>query len=55
MAKRIMKAYDEEGVIAGQEKYKAFFVKTKFYAAYREDCDTILYSEGYEECIIMDA
>lgn len=55
MAKRIMKACDEDGVVAGQEKYKAFFVKTKFYANYREDCNIILYSEGYEDCIVMDA
>lgn len=54
MAKRIMKACDEKGIEAGQEKYKAFFIKTKFYADYRQDCDAILYADGYSDCIVIE-
>lgn len=38
----------------GQDKYRAYFVKTKLYKKYREGVDTILTVEGYEECIVTE-
>lgn len=38
----------------GIERYKAYFVKTKKYAKYREDVDTILRTDGYEKVIVED-
>lgn len=38
----------------GQAKYRAYFVKTKLYLDFKEDTDTILRAEGYEECIVTE-
>lgn len=38
----------------GVAKYKAYFIKTKIYARYREDIDTILRTDGYENVIVAD-
>lgn len=35
----------------GKKKYEAYFVRTRIYAQFREDVDTILRTDGYEEVI----
>jgi hypothetical protein len=39
---------------AGQARYRAYFVNTTLYLAYKADTDTILQSEGYEDCIVSE-
>lgn len=36
---------------AGQAKYKAYFISTHLYEAYRLDVEKALIEEGYETCI----
>ena len=38
----------------GQAKYRAYFVNTKLYAKYKADVDTILETDGYNECIVTE-
>ena len=38
----------------GQAKYRAYFVKTTLYLKWKEDVDTILETEGYENCIVTE-
>lgn len=51
IAKQIEKAA-KKSIADGQAKYKAYFVKTEMYAEFREDVDTILRTDGYEDCIV---
>lgn len=37
---------------AGQDKYRAYFIKTSLYRGYQADVDTILRTDGYEEVIV---
>lgn len=37
---------------AGQEKYRAYFVKYTWYKAYKAAVDTRLTAAGYEKCIV---
>jgi hypothetical protein len=53
IAERIMEQADRS-VEAGQNKYRAYFVKTKLYEKWRNDVETILITDGYEECIIAE-
>lgn len=50
IAKRIMEQADKN-VEAGQNKYKAYFVRVKIYEKWRSDVESILITDGYEECI----
>lgn len=53
IAKMIKKQADvseEKGIV----KYKAYFVRTKIYAEYQNDVDTILRTDGYESVIVSD-
>lgn len=50
MIERQAKISTEKGIA----KYKAYFVNTKIYEDYRADVDTILRTDGYEECIVVD-
>lgn len=36
----------------GQEKYRAYFVKTNFYASKKTTVDMILQTDGYSNCIV---
>ena len=36
----------------GQAKFRAYFVNTTLYLKWKEDVDTILEVEGYEDCIV---
>lgn len=38
----------------GQNKYRAYFVKTKIYARYKAEVDSILEIDGYGECIVTE-
>ena len=50
MIKRQADVSAEKGIA----KYKAYFVKTRLYAEYRDDVDTILRTDGYDDVIISD-
>ncbi|NRU52596.1 hypothetical protein [Clostridium beijerinckii] len=52
IALQIMKAYDTNGLEAGQAKYRGYFISTKLYLAYKADCDTILTTDGYSQVIV---
>jgi hypothetical protein len=51
IASRIEKARDVS-LESGQAKYRAFFISTNLYAAWKTDVDTILTTDGYEDCIV---
>lgn len=53
IARMIMKAADES-TEAGQAKYRAYFIKTKLYASWKEDVDAILSADGYDEIIVEE-
>ena len=53
IARMIIKAADKS-LEAGQVKYRAYFVKTKIYANYKDDVDTILRTDGYEDVIVTE-
>jgi len=37
----------------GRAKYRAYFVTTHIYAKWKEDVDTILTTDGYENIIVV--
>ena len=39
---------------AGQKKYRAYFVRTSLYKNWKDDVDTILKTDGYDEIIVED-
>ena len=39
---------------AGQNKYRAYFVRTHIYEAWRADTETILVTEGYGNLIVAE-
>ena len=42
----------EKSVEAGQKKYRAYFVKTRLYKRSKDNVDTILKTDGYEDVIV---
>lgn len=42
----------KKSIEAGRNKYKAYFVKTILYKNWKEDVDTILKTDGYEDVIV---
>ena len=42
----------EKSVEAGQKKYRAYFVKTRLYKRWKDNVDTILKTDGYDEVIV---
>lgn len=38
----------------GQDKYRAYFIKTELYTKWQEDVDAILNEQGYEKCIVTE-
>lgn len=38
----------------GQEKYRAYFIKTSLYAPYKADADALLSAEGYADVIVSE-
>lgn len=51
IARMIMKEADKS-TAAGQKKYRAYFVRTSMYKNWKEDVDTILKTDGYEDVIV---
>lgn len=42
----------KKSIAEGQNKYRAYFINTKIYEAYRLDVEAILRQEGKEDCIV---
>ncbi len=38
----------------GQEKYRAYFMKTSLYTPYKADADALLTAEGYADVIVSE-
>ena len=38
----------------GQEKYRAYFIKTSLYTPYKADTDALLIAEGYADVIVSE-
>ena len=38
----------------GQEKYRAYFIKTSLYTPYKADVDALLTAEGYADVIVSE-
>ena len=53
IARMIMKEANKS-TEAGQKKYRAYFVRTGLYKNWKEDVDTILKTDGYEDVIVED-
>lgn len=53
IARMIIKAADKS-LEVGRAKYRAYFIKTKIYANYKEDVDTILRTDGYEDVMVSE-
>lgn len=53
IARMIESAYDKSEE-AGKAKYRAYFVSTKIYAKWKENVETILTTDGYEDCIVAE-
>lgn len=51
IARMIMEKADKS-IEAGKKKYRAYFVNTKLYKNWKEDVDTILVTDGYEDVIV---
>lgn len=54
IAEMIKEARDES-LEKGQEKYRAYFIKTKLWKKYKDDVDAILTVDGYADCIVTAA
>ena len=53
IARMIMREADKS-TAAGQKKYRAYFVRTSLYKNWKDDVDTILKTDGYDEVIVED-
>lgn len=51
---RMIMVQADENLKAGRDKYRAYFVRTKLYEKWRNDVETILITDGYEECIVSE-
>ncbi len=51
---RMIMTQADKNLKAGQDKYRAYFVRTKLYEKWRNDVETILITDGYEACIVSD-
>lgn len=38
----------------GKNKYRAYFIKTSIYLDWKEEVDSILELDGFEECIVTE-
>ena len=53
MANSIMSKTDKKGLKAGQDLYRKYFISISTWQKYKEDCDLILTTEGYEDVIVV--
>lgn len=51
---RIIMTQADKNLEAGQDKYRAYFVKVKIYEKWRSDVESILITDGYEDCIVSE-
>lgn len=51
IARMIMNDADKS-LERGQKKYRAYFIRTSLYKKWKEDVDTILKIDGYEDVIV---
>lgn len=52
IASRIKGAYKKGGLEEAQNKYRIYFVKTNLYLDEKPEVDTILATDGLEDCIV---
>lgn len=43
-----------KSVKAGQDKYRAYFIRTYLYEGYRDEVDKLLDAAGYADCITKE-
>lgn len=51
---RMIMTQADKNLEAGQDKYRAYFVKVKIYEKWRSDVEAILITDGYEDCIVSE-
>lgn len=54
---QMVKDAREVSLEKGQAKYRAYFVRKsakRLYGRYQEDVDTVLTTDGYEDCIVAE-
>lgn len=54
---QMVKDAREVSLEKGQAKYRAYFVRKsakRLYGCYQEDVDTVLTTDGYEDCIVAE-
>ena len=51
IASRIMEEANKS-TEAGRKKYRAYFVRTSLYKKWKDEVDTILETDGYDEVIV---
>ncbi len=51
---RMIMTQADKNLEAGQDKYRAYFVKVKIYEKWRSDVESILITDGYEDCIVSE-
>lgn len=51
---RMIMTQADKNLKAGQDKCRAYFVRTKLYEKWRNDVETILITDGYEDCIVSE-
>ena len=54
IADRVENEVKTKGLEAGQEKYRAYFVRTKMYLEFKPKCDYILIADGYKDAIVEE-
>lgn len=54
IAQRIEQEYEKKGLSAAQAKYRAYFINTRLYLNVKSDVDTILSTDGCEDCIVNE-
>lgn len=52
IANSIMNKYDKKGLTAAQDLYRKYFINITTWKKYKDDCDLILTTEGYEAVIV---
>lgn len=52
MANSIEEEFDNNGLTAAQDLYRAYFINTKLYLKKKAAVDTMLISDGYGDCIV---
>lgn len=51
---RMIENASKHSVINGQNKYRAYFIKTDLYEEYRNDVNAILEVDGYSNSIVTE-